>query len=168
MQAKSPMVRYFAYKYGIIISIITITLSMIIHFMDLTYSSTKIPQIVNSLASTICIIIAIVSFRSTQGLLSIEEAVKIGSATALISAIIIVAYLILYGNVIEPDFFERLGNEVFSKQIAEDNPDFSIEEVQNSVSVRLKFFYPAILIIACLHGLFVGFLTGLFAKRNKA
>ena len=47
MQTNTPTIRSFAYKYGIIISIITIAFSLMIHFMDLTYSGSNLPQIVN-------------------------------------------------------------------------------------------------------------------------
>ena len=82
MQTNTPTIRSFAYKYGIIISIITIAFSLMIHFMDLTYSGSSIPQIVNYVVSAACIIIAIVSFRSANGgLLSVSQAIKIGTAT---------------------------------------------------------------------------------------
>ena len=62
-----PNIRSFAYRYGIIISIITISFSLMLHFMDLTYSGSNVPQIVNLVVTAVCIIIAIVSFRSANG-----------------------------------------------------------------------------------------------------
>ena len=57
-----------------------------------------------------------------DGLLSVRQAIKIGTATALVSGILTVVYLILYANVIEPDFVEKLGTEVTAKQMAEKFP----------------------------------------------
>ena len=172
MQTNTPTIRFFAYKYGIIISIITIAFSLMIHFMDLTYSGSSVPQIVNYAVSAACIIIAIVSFRSANGgLLSVRQAVKLGTATALVSGILTVVYLLLFINVIEPDFVEKLGSEVTAKQIAEKNPQLTSEQIQQAVDMQSQFFwvsYPFILIFSCLYGLVIGWVTGLFTKRNQA
>ena len=172
MQTNTSAVRSFAYKYGIIISIITISFSLMIHFMELTYSGSSVPQIVNYVVSAACIIIAIVSFRSANGgLLSVRQAIKIGTATALVSGIFTVIYLLLFANVIEPDFVERLGTEVTAKQIAEKYPQLTSEQIQQQVDMQAQFFwiiYPITLISSCFFGLVVGCLTGLFTKRNQA
>jgi len=172
MQTNTSAVRSFAYKYGIIISIITISFSLMIHFMELTYSGSSVPQIVNYVVSAACIIIAIVSFRSANGgLLSVRQAIKIGTATALVSGIFTVIYLLLFANVIEPDFVERLGTEVTAKQIAEKYPQLTSEQIQQQVDMQAQFFwvsYPFILIFSCLYGLVIGWVTGLFTKRNQA
>jgi ABC-type antimicrobial peptide transport system permease subunit len=152
MQTNTPTIRSFAYKYGIIISIIT--------------------QIVNYVVSAVCIIIAIVSFRSANGgLLSVRQAVKLGTAAALTSGVVGVFYLLLFVNVIEPDFVEKLGAEVTTKQIAEKYPQLTSEQIQQQVDMQSQFFwvsYPFILIFSCLYGLVIGWITGLFAKKNQA
>ena len=172
MQTNTPTIRSFAYKYGIIISIITIAFSLMIHFMDLTYSGSNLPQIVNYVVSAVCIIIAIVSFRSANGgLLSVRQAVKLGTAAALISGVVGVFYLLLFANFIEPDFVEKLGAEVTTKQIAEKYPQLTSEQIQQQVDMQAQFFwvsYPFILIFSCLYGLVIGCITGLFAKKNQA
>ena len=172
MQTSTPTIPSFAYKYGIIISIITIAFSLMIHFMDLTYSGSSLPQIVNYVVSAACIIIAIVSFRSANGgLLSVRQAVKIGTATALITGVITVFYMLLFANVIEPDFVEKLGAEVTTKQIAEKYPQLTYEQIQQQVDMQTQFFwvsYPFILIFSCLYGLVIGGVTGLFTKKNQA
>jgi len=168
MQTNTPSIRSFAYKYGIIISIITIAFSLMIHFMDLTYSGSNLPQIVNYVVSAVCIIIAIVSFRSVNGgLLSVRQSVKLGTATALISGVVGVFYLLLFVNVIEPDFVEKIGTEVNAKKIAEKYPGLTSEEIQQAVDMQSQFFwvtYPFTLILSCLYGLFIGWITGLFSK----
>ena len=171
MQTNTPTIRYFAYKYGAIISIITIAFRLIIHFMDLTYSGSRVPDIVDYVASAACIIIAIVSFRTAnEGLLSLVQAVKLGIGTALISSIIIVFYVLFFTNVIEPDFVEKYGNEVTAKKIAENFPQMTSEKIQEEVDMQAQFYwiiYPIILITSCFYGLIVGFVTGLFTKRSK-
>ena len=107
MQISPPNIRSFAYRYGIIISIITISFSLMLHFMDLTYSGSNVPQIVNLVVTAVCIIIAIVSFRSANGnKLSLRQAVKLSIATAVISAIIAVLFLRTASN--QADTLSRL------------------------------------------------------------
>lgn len=170
MKTNTPTVKTFAYKFGIIISIISIAFSLLLHFMDLTYSGSSVPQILNYVVSAVCIIIAIVSFRSTNdNKLTIKQAVKLGTATALISGVIAVLYLLLFSNVIEPDFVERLGNEVTAKQMAERFPQMTADQIQQQVDMQTKFFwvsYPFILIFSCFYGLIIGLITGLFTKRS--
>ena len=170
MQIPPPNIRSFAYRYGIIISIITISFSLMLHFMDLTYSGSNVPQIVNLVVTAACIIIAIVSFRSANSnKLSLGQAVKLSIATAVISGTIAVFYTLLFANVIEPDFVERLGNEVTAKQLAERFPQMTPDQIQQQVNMQAKFFwvtYPFILIFSCIYGLFVGVFTGLFTRRS--
>ena len=170
MQTNTTTIRSFAYKYGIIISIITIAFSLMLHFMGLTYSGSNVPQTVNLVVTAACIIIAIVSFRSTNGnKLSVRQAVKLGTATAVISGIIAVFYTLLFANVIEPDFVERLGNEVTAKQMAERFPQMTSDQIQQQVDMQAKFFwvtYPFLLIFSCIYGLVVGWITGLFTRRS--
>ena len=170
MQTNTPTVRTYAYKYGIIISIITISFSLMLYLMGLTYSGSNVPQILNLVVTALCIIIAIVSFRSANGnKLSVRQAVKLGTATAVISGTIAVFYTLLFANVIEPDFVERLGNEVTAKQLAERFPQMTPDQIQQQVNMQAKFFwvtYPFVLIFSCIYGLVVGWITGLFTRRS--
>ncbi|MEC8090436.1 MAG: DUF4199 domain-containing protein [Bacteroidota bacterium] len=170
MQTNTPNIRTYAYKYGIIISIITISFSLMLYLMGLTYSGSNVPQILNLVVTAACIIIAIVSFRSAnENKLGVRQAVKLGTATAVISGTIAVFYTLLFANVIEPDFVERLGNEVTAKQLAERFPQMTPDQIQQQVNVQAKFFwvtYPFILIFSCIYGLVVGWITGLFTRRN--
>ena len=172
MQTNTPTIRSFAYKYGMIISIITIAFSLMIHFMDLTYSGSSVPGILNYVVSAACIIIAIVSFRTANGgLLSLGQSVKIGIGTALISGLIGVFYLLIFANVIEPDFVEKYGNEITSKQLVERFPQMTSNQIQEQIDMQAQYFwiiYPITLISSCFFGLVVGFVTGLFTKRNQA
>ena len=172
MQIPPPNIRSFAYRYGIIISIITISFSLMLHFMGLTYSGSNVPRIVNLVVTAACIIIAIVSFRTANGgLLSLVQAVKLGIGIALISAIITVIYVILFTNVIEPDFVEKYGNEVTAKKIAEGSPQMASEQIQEQVDMLAQFYwiiYPITIISSCFYGLVVGVVTGLFTKRSQA
>jgi membrane protease YdiL (CAAX protease family) len=168
MTSNTPQIRNYAYKYGLIYGAITIVFSLMLHFMDLTYSGSNFPQIFGYVLLAVLIIWAIVSFRKdNQGKLSVGQATKIGTATALISAIITVLYIIVFANVIEPDFAEKLG-ELTSEQLREKATQLTEDQIAQQVAMQTKFFwvsYPFILIIYSLYGLVLGWITGLFTKK---
>jgi len=168
MTSNTPQIRNYAYKYGLIYGAITIVFSLMLHFMDLTYSGSNFPQIFGYVLLAVLIIWAIVSFRKdNQGKLSVGQATKIGTATALISAIITVLYIIVFANVIEPDFAEKLG-ELTSEQLREKAPQLTEDQISQQVVMQTKFFwvsYPFILIVYSLYGLVLGWITGLFTKK---
>lgn len=168
MTSNTPQIRNYAYKYGLIYGAITIVFSLMLHFMDLTYSGSNFPQIFGYVLLAVLIIWAIVSFRKdNEGKLSVGQATKIGIATALISAIITVFYIIVFANVIEPDFAEKLG-ELTSEQLREKAPQLTEDQIAQQVAMQTKFFwvsYPFILIVYSLYGLVLGWITGLFTKK---
>ncbi len=168
MTSNTPQIRNYAYKYGLIYGAITIVFSLMLHFMDLTYSGSNFPQIFGYVLLAVLIILAITAFRrDNEGKLSVGQATKIGTATALISAIITVLYIIVFANVIEPDFAEKLG-ELTSEQLREKAPQLTEDQIAQQVAMQTKFFwvsYPFILIIYSLYGLVLGWITGLFTKK---
>ena len=168
MTSNTPQIRNYAYKYGLIYGAITIIFSLMLHIMDLTYSGSNFPQIFGYVLLAVLIIWAVVAFRKdNQGKLSVGQATKIGTATALISAIITVLYIIVFANVIEPDFAEKLG-ELTSEQLREKAPQLTEDQISQQVAMQTKFFwvsYPFILIVYSLYGLVLGWITGLFTKK---
>lgn len=168
MTSNTPQIRNYAYKYGLIYGAITIVFSLMLHFMDLTYSGSNFPQIFGYVLLAVLIILAIIAFRKdNEGKLSVGQATKIGTATALISAIITVLYIIVFANVIEPNFAEKLG-ELTSEQLREKAPQLTEDQIAQQVAMQTKFFwvsYPFILIIYSLYGLVLGWITGLFTKK---
>ncbi len=168
MTSNTPQIRNYAYKYGLIYGAITIVFSLMLHFMDLTYSGSNFPQIFGYVLLAVLIILATIAFRKdNEGKLSVGQATKIGTATALISAIITVLYIIVFANVIEPDFAEKLG-ELTSEQLREKAPQLTEDQIAQQVAMQTKFFwvsYPFILIIYSLYGLVLGWITGLFTKK---
>ena len=168
MTSNTPQIRNYAYKYGLIYGAITIVFSLMLHFMDLTYSGSNFPQIFGYVLLAVLIILAITAFRrDNEGKLSVGQATKIGTATALISAIITVLYIIVFANVIEPDFAEKLG-ELTSEQLREKAPQLTEDQIAQQVAMQTKFFwvsYPFILIVYSLYGLVLGWITGLFTKK---
>ena len=168
MTSNTPQIRNYAYKYGLIYGAITIIFSLMLHIMDLTYSGSNFPQIFGYVLLAVLIIWAVVAFRKdNQGKLSVGQATKIGTATALISAIITVLYIIVFANVIEPDFAEKLG-ELTSEQLREKAPQLTEDQIAQQVAMQTKFFwvsYPFILIVYSLYGLVLGWITGLFTKK---
>jgi hypothetical protein len=99
----------------------------------------------------------------------VGQAVKLGTGTALIAGVFTVLYLLLFSNVIEPDFVERLGKEVTAKQLIEKMPNLTQDQIQQQIDLQTKFFwvsYPFILIVFIIFGLVISWITGLIARRQ--
>lgn len=169
MTTNTPQIRTYAYRYGLIYGAITIVFSMMLHIMDQTYSGSNFPQVFGYVLLAALIIWGIVSFRKdNDGKLSMGQAVKIGTSTALVSGLITVLYIIVFANVIEPDFAEKLGELVTSEQLRERAPQLSEDQIAQQVAMQTKFFwvsYPFILIVYTIYGLLLGAITGLFTKK---
>lgn len=169
MTTNAPQIRSYAYKYGLIYGAITIVFSLMLHYMDQTYSGSNFPQIFGYVLLAVLIIWAIIAFRKdNEGKLRVRQAVKIGTSTALVSGLITVLYIIFFANVIEPDFAEKLGELVTSEQLREKAPQLTEDQIAQQVAMQTKFFwisYPFILIVYTFYGLLLGAITGLFTKN---
>jgi hypothetical protein len=76
---------------------------------------------------------------------------------------------LIFSNVIEPDFVERLGKEVTAKQLIEKMPNLTQDQIQQQIDLQTKFFwvsYPFILIVFIIFGLVISWITGLIARRQ--
>lgn len=114
--------------------------------------------VVYCVVTAVSIITAIVSFRSgKKGLLSLRQSIKIGTTISLVSGIFYVVFnFFIYEFVIgSTDFLKRLG---------ENNPHMSSETIQDFRKFAVITGPPVFLILSCLYGLFIGWITGLFSK----
>lgn len=113
--------------------------------------------VVYCVVTAVSIITAIVSFRSgKKGLLSLRQSIKIGTTISLVSGIFYVVFLLLFEFVIgSTDYLKRLG---------ENNPQMSSEAIQDFRKLAVITIPLLFLILSCLYGLFIGWITGLFSK----
>ena len=170
MENTQPTTGQFALRYGLLLGAISIVFSLMLHFMDMQYDQGMAKNIVSLIMLFGIIILAIIQFKRTNdSYISVSEALKIGVGTALIGAIITILYLLLYVNVIDPDFHEQIA-ELSRVGMKEQNPEITPEQMDTAIEMQQKFFwvtYPFILIFNIFVGFVISFITGLIVKKAR-
>ncbi|MGS2760717.1 DUF4199 domain-containing protein [Sinomicrobium sp. M5D2P9] len=169
-ETKQPTTGKFALIYGLLIGVAGIIFSLMLHFMDMQYDQSASKQIISTLILVVIIFFAIYQFKKTQhGFLTISDSLKIGIGAAAISGIITVLYLLLYVNVIEPDFHEKLA-ALSRTTMVEQNPALTQDQIDNAIQMQQKFFwitYPIILIFNMFIGFVVALIVGAILKKTE-
>ena len=170
MESTQPTTGQFALRYGLLLGAISVVFSLMLHFMDMQYDQSMGKNIVSIVMLFGIIILAIIQFKKTnEGYISVSEALKVGVGTALIGAIITILYLLLYVNVIDPNFHEQIA-QLSREGMKAQNPDMTQEQMDTAIEMQQKFFwvtYPFILIFNLFIGFVISFITGLIVKKAR-
>ena len=170
MNTQTQIRKQISINYGLISGGIGVVFSLMLYFMDALYNQDSATQWITTLISVTIIVLGIVAYKkSNDGLISLNESIKLGLGISLVSALITCAYMILLANVIEPDFYNNLF-ESGKAAALEQNPKMTSEQLDQMVEMQKKFSwvtYPAILIVNLFIGLVVGLVTGLIVKKSK-
>ena len=170
MENTQPTTGKFAIRFGLILGGIGIIFSLRLHFMDMQYDQGMGKQIVSTVFLVAIIALAIFQFKKANGgYLTLGEALKTGIGTALIGAVITVIYLLLYVNVIDPDFSTKIA-DIARAGMIENNPELTQEQIDTAVEMQQKFFwvtYPIIFIFNIFIGFIVSLITGLILKKSE-
>ena len=95
-------VRDFILHYGNILGVVSIVFALMIFFLDLHYAQENSINLVNYGISVSVIIIALLDYRKTSaGILSLGDSIKMGMGIVLISAIYISIYTIILINFLD-------------------------------------------------------------------
>ena len=166
----TPKIGAYNYRYGAIAAGIGIVFSLMLHFMDMTYSDSPIIQATYYAVPTAFAIIAIISFRkANNGFLRLNQSIKLGVGVFLVSGIIGFLYSLVYTNTLEPDFTANFA-QIQAYAIREAQPEVDENIIQMQQESIQKYFHIGyfvfFLIPSLLVGLIVGLITGLFAKKS--
>jgi hypothetical protein len=165
----TPRLGSYNYRFGLIAAAIGIMFSLMLYFMDMMYHQSSAIQAINILIPTALSILAILTFKKdNHGLLSIKQSVKVSVGVFLVSGIIGLIYFAFFINIIEPDFISNTA-KMQADKLLEMQPELDDDFIQSQQENTEKFFYisfPFILIINIIIGVVVGFVTGLFVKKN--
>ena len=171
MENQQPKTGKFALNYGLLLGAIGIVYSLMKYFMDLQYQQTAADWIISILLILGILTLSIYQYKKTNhGFLKLSQAIKLGLGVALVGALVSIVYLIIYFNVIDPNFMEN-SEGVARASIVENNPDFTNEQINNALEMREKFFwivYPYVIIFNLLVGLVVSLIAGLIMKKSPS
>lgn len=172
MEQTKGSVKKVALSYGLILALLSIVLSVIAYVLGVHIER---PWWVSVLGIGIMILIIIYGLKTFKkdngGFLSLGEALKVGLAISLVSAIIVVIYNYIFITFIEPDLVAQT-LEYTREQMIEQNPDMPEEQMEMALGFTEKMMSPAIMsAIGIIFSLFLGFIIsligGLVMKQNR-
>ncbi len=151
-------------NYGILLGLLSVVLGAFMYFTNAYLD----PHWVYSVIS-FAIIIAVVTYgikaykAANQEYLNLSDALKVGIGIALIGGIISSVWSLTLSTVIEPDYTQQM-LAVQKENIIEQYPDFSQEQVDQSMAMMEKFSSPYIgFAVSLIGSLFFGFIISLIA-----
>ena len=107
--AKNPTPGKFAMNYGILLGIILILISVIMYITGMALDGIQWPMYIYYLVFPIVIIIAIKDYKNKNNdFLTLSDALKTGIATGVISALLFLAYNLIFNYIIEPTYSEQI------------------------------------------------------------
>ena len=165
-------VRDFILHYGNILGVVSIVFALMIFFLDLHYAQENSINLVNYGISVSVIIIALLDYRKTSaGVLSLGDSIKMGMGIFLISAIYISIYTIILINFLDTETLTK-SLEVTEMKILEQNPEISEEQLDQILSFQEKFSTPfviitVLIIFSLISGFFSSLILGLIFKKSR-
>jgi uncharacterized membrane protein (DUF106 family) len=158
-------------NYGLMLGFASILINVVLYAAGKTYDPHWSVGIVSILITVAVIILGIKKIKDLNGgFLSLSEALKTGLGIALISGLIAVAYMLIFTNFIEPEYYARM-MEVQQQKTLEAFPNFSDEQLEASMEMAKKMSGPMITsAITIIGSLFFGFIIsligGLIMKKS--
>tara|TARA_A100001015_G_scaffold139245_1_gene154333 strand:- start:2730 stop:3251 length:522 start_codon:yes stop_codon:yes gene_type:complete len=165
-------IRDFILHYGNILGLVSVVFALMIFFLDLHYAQENSINLVNYGISVSVIIIALLDYRKTSaGILSLGDSIKIGIGIFLISAIYISIYTLILINFLDTETLTK-SLEVTEMKILEQNPEISEEQLDQILSFQEKFSTPfviitVLIIFSLISGFFSSLILGLIFKKSR-
>jgi len=172
MENQKASVKKIALSYGLILALLTITVSVIVYVMGMHLDQPWWQSVLNFVIMTGCIVYGLKAFKKDNGgYLSLGESLKTGLAISLIAGLIGSLFTLLFITVIEPDFATQMLDATRDKMI-EQNPNLTDEQLDMTLSISEKMMSPGIMFaIGIIVSLFIGFIisliSGLILKNNR-
>ncbi|MFT4669144.1 MAG: hypothetical protein ACI840_002331 [Ulvibacter sp.] len=172
METQTASVKKIALPYGLLLSLTTIVISVIVYALGMTYDQPWWQSLLNFVAMIGFIVYGIKAYKhDNESYLSLGEALKTGLAIALVAGLIGAVFSYLFVTVIEPDFAVNMLEATRVKMI-NNNPEMTQEAMDMALGVTEKMMSPSILVAFSIVGsLFIGFIisliTGLVMKNNR-
>ena len=164
-------IRDFILHYGNILGLVSVVFALMIFFLDLHYAQENSINLVNYGISVSVIIIALLDYRKTSaGILSLGDSIKMGMGIFLISAIYISIYTVILINFLDTETLTK-SLEVTEMKILEQNPEISEEQLDQILSFQEKFSTPfviitVLIIFSLISGFFSSLILGLIFKKS--
>ncbi|MGZ0016508.1 DUF4199 domain-containing protein [Yeosuana sp. AK3] len=161
----------FALNYGLLLGLLMIIIGVISYVTGWALELKQWPNWIYYITFPVTIFYAISKFKKTNdNLLSLGEAIKIGLAIGLISALVYAVYGLIFNYVIDPEFMSQMMEVTKDKML--ENPNLTEEIVDKQMEMMEKFMNPVIgtaiwIALSALFGLIYSLIGGLIMKREE-
>lgn len=161
----------FALNYGLLLGLLMIIIGVISYVTGWALELKQWPNWIYYIAFPVTIFYAISKYKKTNdNLLSLGEAIKIGLAIGLISALVYAVYGLIFNYVIDPEFMSQIMEATKDKML--ENPNLTEEIVDKQLEMMEKFMNPVIgtaiwIALSALFGLIYSLIGGLIMKREE-
>jgi len=159
-------------NYGLLMGFASIIVALINYVVSENLYEPHWSLMVVSFAVTIIIIILGIKKvkESNSGFLSVSDAIKTGLGISLISAIVYIIYLLIFYNMIEPEYFDNM-LQFQEQMIIEKYPNFTDEELEGAIKGSAMFANTGAnitmtLIFSLFIGLIVSLIGGLIMRKS--
>lgn len=171
MENEKPKAGKFALNYGIILGLFMVTIAVVLYVTGMALEGVQWPNFIYYIIFPIVVIYGISQYKkSNANILSLGDAIKVGLAIAVISALVYVVYGLLFNYVIDPEFMAQ-AMEVAKEKMLE-NPNITEEQVEQSIKMVEMFSNPLIgsafwLAMSAFFGLIYSLIGGLVMKNDN-
>ena len=171
MEVNQPKTGKFGLTFGLLLGGAGIVFGLMLYSMDMHYERGWAVNLVNFLLMAGILALAIFQFKkANEGFLSLGQAMKVGLAAALVAAIVLIIWQMIFINVIEPGFMDRIF-EISKAEMIEKNPNMTDEQIaQGEDMIRMFTGTGAIVTMSLVMSLFFGSIISLVAgliMKNK-
>ncbi len=161
----------FARNYGIILGLILILLVVLMYVTGMQLEGVQWPMYIYYALFPIAIIYAINQYKKKQGnILSLSDAIKIGLAVAVISALVFTVYNLLFNYVIDSEFGQQVMKAEMDRQL--ESGALTEEMIEKSASIREILTNPLVtsaifIAFSSIFGLIYSLIAGLIMKSEQ-
>ncbi len=161
----------FAMNYGLLLGAVMIVIGIFMYATDMPFKGQQWPQYIYYIVFPTVIFIAINKYKQhSAGVLTLGEAIKLGLAIALISALVYIVYGIVFNYVIDPGYNAEVMDH-WTNEIAK--MDIPVEQKEMQLKV-MEFFSSPIngslfwIAASLIFGLIYSLIGGLIMKNDNA
>ena len=169
MEKSNQSFKSIAYTHGTYLAIINIVILLIMYVANL--DKNWIISIVSIILTVIVFFYGIKTYRlGNNDTLTINEAIKVGLAIALIGGIITALYSYIHYEFVYPEFIE-LQKETAYNQMIEKSPNMSSEQIEKAMEIsnifmNSTFFSLSAILGSLIFGLIISLILGLIMKKE--
>ncbi|WP_111306917.1 DUF4199 domain-containing protein [Confluentibacter sediminis] len=168
-EIKSP--GKFAVNYGIILGLILVVIYAVMYATNMLIEGKQWPMVLFYVIFPTFLIYTISQFKKTNNnLLTLSDALKVGVAAAVISALVYAVFSLVLFYVIDTELMSKMMEAAREKLY--ENPKMTSEMVEKNMEMAEKFSSPLLgaavwIALSALFGLIYSLIAGLVMKKES-